>query len=69
MAKPAVPAVGVPMIAEDPQATGADDLPPITNLSYLDDQLHSGIQLDQVSFGIEERNIREDAIQAPWPSK
>ena len=69
MTKPAVPAVGVPMISEDAQVTGADDLPPITNLSYLDDQLHSGIQLDQVSYGVEERSIREDAIQAPWPSK
>ena len=67
MAKPTAPVVG------DHQASGAEILPPMKHLSYLDDQPHPVIEQSHIPYDVKERNVQGDVVQepfiaqAPWP--
>lgn len=64
MAKPVVPAVCLPAVNEEHQASGADVLSPIT--SYLDDKPRPMIEQSHVHYGLEESGIQKDAVQEPF---
>lgn len=66
MTKPAVPVVGAPTVTGEHQVSGADILPPMTHLPYLDDKRHPVIEQSHVPYGVEEGILHGDAVQEPF---